>query len=241
MKNKKPLQFVKELPPHAELWKIIDETIIHPAEGLSVEQLKHYMYLYLCMSDGFKTAKNRLQTEMSTEDVLTIKSLTINKRDLPYPEILPEVEGLPLELVLFLYEHRISTAVLPDEACYKLTCIHEVLDNPIPDLSSLPHSNEVVGVHSERDLELAIYTALIDKTPIPTFRLVVESTSDDSDGWVEWHGRDCPVDPGVRVETKGRDGNSLGSRLAEGWSWKHLGNTSDIIAYRIIEEDTCEA
>ena len=73
MKNKKPLQFVKELPSHAELWKIVDETIMYPGEGLSIAQIKYYMYTYLCISSDFSTSKHLLQTDMSSEDLHILK------------------------------------------------------------------------------------------------------------------------------------------------------------------------
>lgn len=237
MKNKKPLQFVKELPPHAELWKIIDETIIHPAEGLSIEQVKHYMYLFLCTASNFKTVKHFLQTEMQPEDLQAIKAKVYKRRELGYPELLPKVKGLPSELIRFLYNHRISALVLPEETFNRLNDICAFFEKEMPDLSALPHSDEIVEVHSRRDLETAVYRALIDETPIPTFKLIVAPTATtDSDGWIPWNGGNCPVEGDVLVEVKFRDGTINEIEEARQWKWNHLGGESDIVAYRIVEK-----
>lgn len=231
MKNKKPLQFIKELPPHTELWKIIDDTIIHPAEGLSVEQIKHYMYVYLCKSNNFKADKTKLQTNMRTEDLQSVKASVSLQRDLPYPELLPEVEELPQSLLVFLYTHNMSKTTLPDTIYTKLIRINRIVYDPIPDLSTLPHSDKViVEVYEKRQVELAIYRALINSTPIPTFQLIIESTSDDY--WVEWNGGDCPVAEGAYVEIRTRDGNINTGRH---FRWEHLKIDGDIMAYRIYK------
>ena len=242
MKNKKPLQFVKELPPHAELWKIIDETIIYPAEGLSVEQIKHHMYVYLCSSGDFKYDKLILQTNMEIEHLQIIKSRVTKSRDLPYRILLPVSEELPHGLLVFIYEHYIGSSTLPDTLFVKINKLEEILGSPLPDLSTLPHSDEVVEVSSKRNLEIVIYKALIENMPIPTFKLVVAptTTTADSDGWIEWNGGDCPIDPNIMVEIKHRIEESTATNRAKVYRWDHKDNNGDIIAYRIIKEDRNE-
>jgi hypothetical protein len=243
MKNKKPLQFVKELPPHAELWKIIDDTIIHPAEGLSVEQIKHYMYVCLCSTNNFKTFKHILQTNMRPVDLQSVKASVSLQRDLPYPELLPEVEELPQSLLVFLYTHNMSKTTLPDIIYTKLIRINRIVYDPIPDLSTLPHSDEVVEVYEKRQVELIVYRALIEKTPIPRFTfgitptVVSDTTTVPSDDWVEWNGGDRPVAEGTYVEIRTRNGNiNTGSYFR----WGHSNLDGDIMAYRIIKEDRNE-
>jgi hypothetical protein len=57
--------------------------------------------------------------------------------------------------------------------------------------------------------------------------------------WIDWHGGECPVPAGTRVEVRFRRGNTL-KGPAEYWGspgscWKHGGDSmADIIAYRIL-------
>lgn len=54
----------------------------------------------------------------------------------------------------------------------------------------------------------------------------------DNDGWVEWKGSECPVNPNVCIEVK-IHGRSNQTAKAEFFYW---GIDSGIIAYRIIDE-----
>ncbi len=55
------------------------------------------------------------------------------------------------------------------------------------------------------------------------------------DGWIEWGGGECPVDPETRVEVKFRDGQT-GNGRAINWWWQRGGvaQAIDIIAYRVL-------
>ena len=55
-----------------------------------------------------------------------------------------------------------------------------------------------------------------------------------ADGWVEWHGGDCPVWGGSAPSVILRDGLTVKTAhaYAEGWTWRHCNNDGDIIAYR---------
>lgn len=60
----------------------------------------------------------------------------------------------------------------------------------------------------------------------------------ENDGWIEWGGGECPVNPGKRVHVKFRNGEidddgTSPSRMR----WSHIGKNYDIIAYRVIEND----
>lgn len=51
----------------------------------------------------------------------------------------------------------------------------------------------------------------------------------DDDGWIPWHGGDCPVDPTAFMHVRYRDGEEgSGSQY---W-WDHSDRPRDIIAYK---------
>lgn len=52
--------------------------------------------------------------------------------------------------------------------------------------------------------------------------------------WIEWHGGECPVPAGTKVDVKFRDGKQS-TNLAGRWNycWENEGGHWDIIAYRI--------
>lgn len=60
------------------------------------------------------------------------------------------------------------------------------------------------------------------------------AASPDADGWVDWHGGDCPVADDTLVEVMGRCGESDTDR-ASAFRWWHGGNGYDTIRYRIVE------
>lgn len=62
------------------------------------------------------------------------------------------------------------------------------------------------------------------------------------EGWIEWKGGECPVDPSSKIDTKHRGCESGGISLAGHWTggkydyWKHEGKPkTNIIAYRIVK------
>lgn len=55
------------------------------------------------------------------------------------------------------------------------------------------------------------------------------------DGWLPWDGGECPVDPNALVEYKMRGGASSVDNADE-IMWNHSGSSSDIIAYRVVEQ-----
>lgn len=64
-----------------------------------------------------------------------------------------------------------------------------------------------------------------------------------NDGWIEWGGGECPVEKGVRVDVKYREGDiyqdkpALGDRNVR---WSHIGSSNDIIAYRLHQPKEAE-
>ena len=57
----------------------------------------------------------------------------------------------------------------------------------------------------------------------------------DKDGWIEWHGGDCPVGEDVWVHYRWRDGTTGFTHA--GWlSWPHEQADWDIVAYKIMEQ-----
>ncbi len=52
--------------------------------------------------------------------------------------------------------------------------------------------------------------------------------------WIEWGGGECPLPHGVKHEVKFRNGTVINDDAPDGWSWGHVGEDDDIIAYRVI-------
>ena len=55
-------------------------------------------------------------------------------------------------------------------------------------------------------------------------------------GWVEWTGGECPIEQGVRVEIRFRDGEVI-TVVNHGFRWDHNGLGGDIVAYREVSDD----
>lgn len=67
--------------------------------------------------------------------------------------------------------------------------------------------------------------------------LVENSADKEESGWIEWSGGECPVAAVTEVEIKFMDGDvwrNMGD--PESLRWSHDGFSSDIIAYRVVEE-----
>lgn len=58
------------------------------------------------------------------------------------------------------------------------------------------------------------------------------------EGWIEWGGGECPVGSYSKVETRLRCGLYSDADEARLIYWNHTGRGSDIIAYRIIPEQS---
>ncbi|AUX94260.1 hypothetical protein [Mixta gaviniae] len=62
----------------------------------------------------------------------------------------------------------------------------------------------------------------------------------ESDGWIEWKGGECPTDIRDRVDIKLRDYGQFTDRVSGRLNWEQFGVSTDIIAYRVIENDGSE-
>ncbi len=62
------------------------------------------------------------------------------------------------------------------------------------------------------------------------------------DGWIQWHGGECPVDSDAIVEVKFRNQNrdKINSDRAGDFYWPHDGLGYDIIAYRLQQQTKSE-
>lgn len=58
------------------------------------------------------------------------------------------------------------------------------------------------------------------------------------DDWIEWGGGECPIKPGDICDIKCRDGEFFRRLEDYQLDWKHDGTPADIIAYRIIPEQS---
>ncbi len=61
----------------------------------------------------------------------------------------------------------------------------------------------------------------------------------DKDGFIPWNGGDCPVQRNTKVVVKFKgDYSHISNPLsAFCWDWKHHGTRSDIVAYKVYEEE----
>lgn len=56
------------------------------------------------------------------------------------------------------------------------------------------------------------------------------------DGWIKWEGGECPAAKGACGQARLRDGHETRETILSGWNWDHVGDHSDIIAYRLMEK-----
>ena len=54
-----------------------------------------------------------------------------------------------------------------------------------------------------------------------------------NDGWIDWGGGECPVNPSEMVDVIFGRGGRVSTNIADCWRWNHSGTDSDIIAYRL--------
>ena len=83
-----------------------------------------------------------------------------------------------------------------------------------------------------------------ERTESPTAIDQILGTEPDADGWIEWHGGECPVGEGVAIDTMQRGGIQTNNTQKDGRGarlWQHGGYISDIIAYRIHQPEQEEA
>lgn len=90
----------------------------------------------------------------------------------------------------------------------------------------------------QQDMRASMRAALEDAKAV---RVKAESnlqkaqipTSTIPEGFIPWHGGECPVAEGTVVDYVMRDGYVIRESRAENPHWKHINANGDIIAYRI--------
>ena len=68
----------------------------------------------------------------------------------------------------------------------------------------------------------------------------------DADGWIEWKGGECPVEPSTKISVRYRNGGEFHRNItASSQRWSNNGWTADIIAYRPhkpeVKPEFCES
>ena len=105
-------------------------------------------------------------------------------------------------------------------------------------------ASRIIGSYSIAKDEVS---AASDRLTAIITRAQYESALAASEGWIEWVGGECPVETGVLVDVRYRDGQELsalpakskptGERDASRAFWHNDGNLNDIIAYRLHKPD----
>lgn len=93
------------------------------------------------------------------------------------------------------------------------------------------------GVGYFRKVIYKFHQAAIDwETAIITREQYEAALAAKNEGWIEWGGGKCPVEKGVRVDVKYRDGDIYQNKPALGdrnIRWSHVGSRNGIVAYRL--------
>ncbi len=68
----------------------------------------------------------------------------------------------------------------------------------------------------------------------------------DADGWIEWGGGECPVEPSTKIGVRYRNGGEFHRNItAASQRWSNNGWPADIIAYRLhkpeVKPEFCES
>ena len=62
-----------------------------------------------------------------------------------------------------------------------------------------------------------------------------QPSTPDTDGWIEWHGGDCPVPFDTPVYIRNGAGFEPPVASSDVWSWTSTGRASSIVAYRLAK------
>lgn len=130
----------------------------------------------------------------------------------------------------------------------------DLLVKELPQLGGWPEGVTHIGQEYDRELmfygrgnistglilnELAIDHRKLGKSGEKITRAQYEAALAASEGWIEWHGGDCPVDSDAIVEVKYRKPSpyQYNNDRAGDFSWSHDGFGGDITAYRLHDHD----
>ena len=95
--------------------------------------------------------------------------------------------------------------------------------------------NHPMGISADRMLDF-VDTSWVPVIPKEGWeRAIWKRKPKQDDGWIEWGGGKCPVDPVALVEVRFRCGETDDDGEAICWGWDHGKGDYDIVAYRIIE------
>lgn len=64
-----------------------------------------------------------------------------------------------------------------------------------------------------------------------------EQSAPTPDDWIPWHGGECPVPEGVKVDVELDNGKVFFATAAWDWKWRHSSRDVNIRAYRISKEN----
>lgn len=164
-------------------------------------------------------------------------------------EELPKRGGWPQEAAAAVYDH--------DKVCFTEFAAPTFMDKSTGwtvlkdmesawligeafDYSEMPYDWQT-SIITRDQYEAALAEGLPEK--LEAQRNLTKSPAADADGWIEWHGGECPVGIGTLVDVKHRDGDTgfakeagkygTGAGNAAAVEWDHTHEGGDIIAYRI--------
>lgn len=67
--------------------------------------------------------------------------------------------------------------------------------------------------------------------------MAAEREKRQGEGWIEWHGGECPVPNETIIDFVFRNGEVYASERADEWDWKHHDIEQDIVKYRIVRDN----
>lgn len=90
----------------------------------------------------------------------------------------------------------------------------------------------------DTELELAVDhdTAIVTRSQWEAERAKLSKPKANNDGWIRHRGGKCPVSDDTVVEYRMRD-KLVMCKTARHVVWGHYGETGDVMAYRVIEQD----
>lgn len=98
-------------------------------------------------------------------------------------------------------------------------------------LAALEIALTVLEQQEKGEMDIIRIRELLKNNQTDTYRQI------ENDGWIEWGGGDCPISEKDTVEVLSRNGKKATLSRAHTWDWTHIDSGSDIIAYRVIEND----
>jgi len=120
--------------------------------------------------------------------------------------------------------------------CGYMSAVDEALiSNQLGTVDSFATPQEALAALVQWEISVAI-----DPTVNGGYRLAKDAVdhSPDAgkmadDGWVEWRGGECPIANDTDTWVRLRDDSESEMCLAGGFQWAHLGDDTDIVAYKI--------